>query len=86
MQITKQVELFSAKECTMVAQGTMIKGPCGLALEVKNIPVTVSAKYLDYTNILASTIILLIWPSLIWPSKSPAGTPIFFDRKLNVSF
>ena len=50
----------------------------GLILEVKNVPVTISAEYLDYTNILVSTIILLIWPS-----KSPAGAPKLFIRNDN---
>ena len=68
MQTTKRVELFSAKECTTVAQGTMIKGLCGLVLEVKIVPITISAEYSDHTDILASTII-----PLIWPSKSPVG-------------
>ena len=66
LQITKQVELFNATS----AQGTIIKSFCDLVLEVKNVPVTIFTKYLDYTNILALTIILLIWPF-----KSSASTP-----------
>ena len=31
---------------------------CGLVLEVKNVLITIFAEYLDYTNILASMIIL----------------------------
>ena len=50
----------------MAAQGTMIKSLCSLVSKVKNVSITILAKYLDYTNILVLTIILLIWPS-----KSP---------------
>ena len=70
LQTTKRVDLFSAKECATAAQGTMIKSLCGSVSEVKNVPVTIPAEYSDYTDILASTIILLIWPS-----KSPVGAP-----------
>ena len=68
------VELFNAKEFATAAQ----KMICGSVLKVKNVPVTISAEYLDYTDILASTIILLTWPS-----KSPAGTPKLFIRNDN---
>ena len=67
LQTTKRVELFSAT----AAQETI----CGSVSKVKNVPVTISAEYSDYTNILASTIILLIWPS-----KLPAGAPKLFIR------
>ena len=70
LQTTKRVELFSA-----TAAQEMI---CGLVSKVKNISVTISAEYLDYTDILASTIILLIWPS-----KSLADTPKLFIRNDN---
>ena len=39
------------------------KNLCGSVSEVKNVPIIIYTKYLDYINILASTIILLIWPS-----------------------
>ena len=68
MQTTKRVELFSTKEGATAAQETIIKSLCDSVSEVKNVPVTISAEYSDYTGILAATIILLIWPS-----KSPVG-------------
>ena len=47
-------------------------------LWLKIVPVTISAEYSDYNNILASTIILLIWPS-----KSHSGAPRLFTRNDN---
>ena len=58
----------------MFAQRTI----CGLVSELKIVPVTISAEYLDYTNILTSRIILLIWPT-----KSPADVPRLFIRNNN---
>ena len=51
---------------------------CGLVLEVKNIPIKIFVEYLDYTNILTSIIILLIWLF-----KSPAGALKLFIRNDN---
>ena len=48
----------------------MIKSLCGSVPEVKKVPVMILAKYSDYTDILASTIILLIWSFM-----SPVGDP-----------
>ena len=73
MQTTKRVELLIAKECATAALGTIIKSLCGSVTEVKNVHVTISAEYLDHIDILASTIILLIWPC-----KSPVGAPRLF--------
>ena len=68
------IELFSTKEFATAAQETI----CGSVSKIKNVSVTISAEYSDYTDILASTIILLTWPS-----KSPAGTPKLFIRNDN---
>ena len=66
----KRVELFSTTKCATAAQGTIIKNLCGLVPEIKKVSVTIPVRYSDYTDILASTITLLIWPSM-----SPAGAP-----------
>ena len=47
---TKQVELFSMKECATAAQGTMIKNFCGPVSRAKNVSVTIPAKCSDDTK------------------------------------
>ena len=44
------VELFSAKEFATAAQETI----SGSVLKVKNVPVTISAEYSDYINLISS--------------------------------
>ena len=58
----------------------MIKSLYGLVLKVMNITITISAKYSDNINILASIIILLIWSF-----KSPIGAPdiVYLQKGLN---
>ena len=48
---TKRIELFSAKEFAMAALGNNVKSLCGSVLKAKNVPVTIPAEYLDYSNV-----------------------------------
>ena len=61
-------EIFQCKKRCNSDLKDIDKSFYGLVLEVKNVSIIVSAKYLDYINIMGSMIILLIWSS-----KSPIG-------------
>ena len=51
---TKRIELFSAKKFAMAALGNNDKSLYGSILKAENVPVTISDKYSDYTNVFSS--------------------------------